>query len=93
MGALVWAESHASAEENLARRQLGTRGEPAAATAAGIETFMIDAGIDDHRLCSPADVAVLAGGTAYEVIRLEAVVEDLLHSGTAVEDFAEAVEQ
>jgi hypothetical protein len=87
-------ESHASAEEYLARRQqLGIEASRLLAAAAGIETFMIDAGIDDHRLCSPADVAALAGGTAYEVVRLEAVAEELLQSGTAVGDFAEAVEQ
>ena len=36
--------------------------------AAGIETFLIDTGIDDERLCSPADVAVMGRGTAYEVV-------------------------
>jgi uncharacterized protein len=87
-------EPHASAEDYLLRRQqLGTEASRLLTAAAGIETFMIDAGIDDHRLCAPADVATLAGGTAYEVVRLEALAEDLLQSGTAVDDFAEATEQ
>ena len=87
-------EPHASAEDYLVRRQqLGTEASRLLVAAAGIETFLIDTGVDDHRLCSPEDVAALAGGTAYEVVRLEALAEDLLQSGTAVGDFAEAVEQ
>ncbi len=43
---------------------------------------MIDTGVDDHRLCSPGDVATMTGGSAYEVVRLEALAEDLLQSGT-----------
>jgi uncharacterized protein len=87
-------EPHASAEDYLVRRQqLGTEASRLLAAAAGIETFILDTGIVDHRLCSPADVAALTGGTAYEVVRLEALAEDLLQSGTAVGDFAEAVEQ
>jgi predicted TIM-barrel fold metal-dependent hydrolase len=87
-------ESHALAEDYLVRRQeLGTEASRLLAAAAGIEIFMIDTGIDDHRLCSPADVAAMAGGTAYEVVRLEALAEDLLQSGTAVGDLAEAIEQ
>jgi hypothetical protein len=87
-------EPHAPAGDYLARRQrLGTEATRLLVIASGIETFMIDTGIGDRRLCSPADVAALADGTAYEVIRLEALAEDLLQSGTAVRDFAEAVEQ
>jgi uncharacterized protein len=87
-------ESHASAEDYLVRRQqLGVEASRLLAVAAGIETFVIDTGIDDHRLCAPAAVAALAGGTAYEVVRLEALAADLLQGGTAVGDFAEAVEQ
>jgi uncharacterized protein len=91
---ILGLESHASAEDYLARRQqLGTEASRLLTAAADIDTFMIDTGIDDHRLCSAADVAALAGGTAYEVVRLEALAEDLLQSGTDAEDFAEAVEQ
>lgn len=87
-------EPHASAEDYLVRRQqLGTEASRLLAVAAGIKTFMIDTGIHDHRLCSPADVAALAGGTAYEVVRLEALAEDLLQGGTAVGDLAEALEE
>jgi predicted TIM-barrel fold metal-dependent hydrolase len=87
-------EPHASAEDYLVRRQqFGTEASRLLAVAAGIKTFVIDTGIHDHRLCSPADVAELAGGTAYEVVRLEALAEDLLQGGTAVGDFAEALEE
>jgi uncharacterized protein len=87
-------EPHASAEDYLVRRQqLGTEASRLLAVATGIDTFLIDTGVDDHRLCSPADVAALADGTAHEVVRLEALAEDLLQGGTAVREFAEAVEQ
>jgi predicted TIM-barrel fold metal-dependent hydrolase len=87
-------DRHTSAEDYLTRRQhLGIEASRLLVAAAGIGIFMIDTGIGDHRLCSPADVAALAGGTAYEVVRLEALAEESLQSGTAVRDFAEAVEQ
>ena len=87
-------EPHALPEDYLIRRQqLGTEASRLLAAAAGIEIFLIDIGVDDHRLCSPGDVAALAGGSAYEVVRLEALAEDLLQSGTGVREFAEAVEQ
>jgi uncharacterized protein len=90
---LLGLQPHASAEDYLARRQeLGTEASRLLVAAAGIETFLIDTGIDDHRLCSPADVAALAAGTAYEVVRLEALAEELLQSGTTAGDFAEALD-
>ena len=35
----------------------------------------------------------MTGGKAYEVVRLEAVAEELMQSGTAAADFAESMEQ
>ena len=46
--------------------------------ASGIEEFFVDTGLSDPRLCSAAEVADLAGGTAHEVLRLETLAEDLL---------------
>jgi uncharacterized protein len=87
-------EAHASAEDYLARRrELGMEASRLLVAAAGIETFLIDNGIDDERLCSPADVAVMGSGTAYEVVRLEALAEDLLRNGIAPADFAATVER
>jgi uncharacterized protein len=87
-------EAHATAENYLERRQeLGPEASRQLLAAAGIETFLIDTGIGDARLCSPAELAALGGGTAYEVLRLEALAEELLSDGTDTPDFAQAVER
>src|SRR5215217_9340218 len=75
-------EAHASAEDYLARRrELGAEASRLLLRAAGIDTFLIDTGIKADRLCSPADLAAMTGGQAYEVLRLEAVAEGLLDNG------------
>jgi predicted TIM-barrel fold metal-dependent hydrolase len=85
---------HAPAEAYLARRrELGTEASRLLVAAAGIETFLIDTGIDHDRLCSPAELAAMTGGKTYEVIRLEALAEHLLNEGTGALDFAPAVER
>ena len=82
-------EPHAAAEDYLARRrELGTEASRLLVASAGIDTFLIDTGIDDERLCSPAELAAMAGGKAYEVVRLEALAEQLLNEGTGAPDFA-----
>ena len=87
-------EPHAPAEDYLARRrELGTEASRLLVAAARIEAFLIDTGIDQERLCSPAELAALTGGKAYEVIRLEALAEHLLNEGTGALDFAPAVER
>jgi uncharacterized protein len=87
-------EPHASAEDYLARRrELGAEASRLLVAAAGIETFLIDTGINADRLCSPADLAAMTGSQAYEVHRLEALAEELLNNGTNAPDFAQAVEQ
>jgi uncharacterized protein len=85
-------EAYASAEDYLARRrELGVEASRSLVAAAGIETFLVDAGIDDERLCSPQQLAAMGGGTAYEVVRLEALAEELLQNGIAPADFATTV--
>ncbi|HEY6812425.1 MAG TPA: amidohydrolase family protein [Propionibacteriaceae bacterium] len=87
-------EAHASAEDYLARRrELGVQASQRLVTASGIETFLVDTGLNVDQLCSPADIAAMSGGTAYEVVRLEALAEELLNKGTGADDFAEAVEE
>ena len=87
-------EPHASAEDYLVRRQeLGAEASRLLVAAARIESFLIDTGLKDEKLCSPADLAAMAGGKAYQVVRLEAVAEELLQNGTAATDFAESIEQ
>src|SRR4029434_5426457 len=87
-------EPHASAEDYLARRrELGAKASRLLVAAAGIETFLIDTGINADRLCSPAELAAMTGGQAHEVLRLEALAEELLNNGTDAPDFAQAVER
>jgi hypothetical protein len=49
---------------------------------------LVDTGLPDDRLCSPAQLAELSGGRSYEVIRLEALAEELINTGTKAADFA-----
>jgi uncharacterized protein len=87
-------EPSAAAEDYLARRQeLGAEASRLLVATAGIETFLIDTGMEDQRLCSPAQLAAMSGGTAYEVVRLEALAEELINKETAASDFPDAVEQ
>jgi predicted TIM-barrel fold metal-dependent hydrolase len=87
-------EPHASAEDYLARRmELGAEATRLLVAAARIETFLIDTGINDEKLCSPADLVAMTGGKAYQVVRLEAVAEELMQNGTAPADFAASIEQ
>jgi uncharacterized protein len=91
---ILGLEPHASAEDYLAcRRELGAEASRLLVAAAGIETFLIDTGINADRLCSPADLTAMTGGEAYEVLRLEALAEELLDNGTTAPDFAQAVER
>jgi uncharacterized protein len=91
---ILGLEPHASAENYLARRRrLGVEASHLLVAAAGIETFLIDSGINAYRLCSPADLAAMTGGQVYEVLRLESLAEELLNNGTDAPDFAHAVEQ
>src|SRR6476659_2103520 len=86
-------EPHAPAEDYLARRrELGMEASKLLVAAAGIETFLVDTGLPDDRLCSPAQLAALSGGRGYEVIRLEALAEELINTGTKPADFAETLQ-
>ncbi len=86
-------EAHAPAEDYLdRRRELGAEASRALVAAAGIETFLVDTGLRAHQLCSAADLAEMSGGTAYEVVRLEALAEDLLDAGTGPADFGDVFE-
>ncbi len=55
-------------------------------TAAGIDTFLVDVGLDagpdGTTLCGPADLAALVGGHAHEVVRLERLAEEVLRGGS-----------
>ncbi|MCZ2849272.1 amidohydrolase [Modestobacter sp. VKM Ac-2978] len=83
--------AHAPAEEYLDRRaELGAdevNRRMLAATGTG--TFLVDTGYLPEPITSPAELAALAGGRAREVVRLEALAEEVLADGGAAADFPE----
>jgi hypothetical protein len=58
--------------------------------ATGTQTFLVDTGYLPEPITSPAELAALTGGRAREVVRLEALAEEVLAGGVAAGDFAEA---
>jgi uncharacterized protein len=86
--------AHAPPEDYLARRrELGVEASRRLLAASGIETYLVDTGLNADQLCTPADLAEMSSGTAYEVIRLEALAEQLLNTGTQPAAFAAAIER
>ncbi|MEV5437049.1 amidohydrolase family protein [Streptomyces sp. NPDC052682] len=83
---------HAPAEEYLARRAElgGTEVTRRFLTAAGTDVLCVDTGYAPHPLTPPAELAAAAGGTAYEVVRLEGVAESVAAAGVEPEAYAEA---
>ncbi len=85
----------ASADDYLARRtDLGcAEVSRRLLSGSGITEFLVDTGFAPASICSPAQVAELADGRAHEVVRLEALAEDLLASGVPATDLAARLEQ
>ncbi|MFJ3715019.1 amidohydrolase family protein [Streptomyces sp. NPDC090057] len=83
---------HAAPAEYLARRrELGWREvNRRFLTAAGAEAFCVDTGYTPHPLTSPAELAEAAGATAYEVVRLERVAEEVAAGGVPAAGYAGA---
>jgi predicted TIM-barrel fold metal-dependent hydrolase len=85
-------EPHASPEDYLARRAgLG----PAEVNrrllgAAGVGMYLVDTGYSADRILDPATLAESAGAAAREVVRLEAVAEQVAANGVTAEGFATA---
>jgi predicted TIM-barrel fold metal-dependent hydrolase len=76
------------------RRELGAEEVNRRLVAeAGIDTFLVDTGLTPDRLTTPEQLAGLCGGGSREVIRLEAVGQDVLAAGTPSSGFAEEVRQ
>jgi predicted TIM-barrel fold metal-dependent hydrolase len=88
-------EPHAPAEEYLRRRrELGADEVNRRFLAeAGISTFLVDTGLNADRLTTPDELAAAGGGAAHEIVRLEAVGQEVLAAGTPAHGFADAVEQ
>ena len=86
--------AHAPAEDYVDhRRELGAEASRSLVAAAGIETFLVDTGLGVDRVCSAAELAAMSGATAYEVVRLEALAEQVLDQGTSATTFPEVVEE
>ncbi len=77
--------AHAPADSYLARRaELGAAEvNRRLMSATGTRTFLVDTGYLPEPVTSPGELAALAGGRAREVVRLEAVAEEVLASSGA----------
>lgn len=55
---------------------------------AGTDVFCVDTGYAPDRITTPRDIAEAAGGTAYEVVRLEGVAESVQAAGIEPDAYA-----
>jgi predicted TIM-barrel fold metal-dependent hydrolase len=60
-------------------------------TAAGLSALCVDTGYAPEPLTTPAELGLLAGATAREIVRLERVAEDVVAAGVGASGFADAV--
>ncbi|WP_338784533.1 amidohydrolase family protein [Streptomyces sp. DG1A-41] len=83
---------HAPVEQYLARRsELGRREvQRRFLTSSGTDVFCVDTGYAPHRLTTPREIAEAAGGSAYEVVRLEGVAESVRATGVEPDAYADA---
>ncbi|MGC4972197.1 amidohydrolase family protein [Streptomyces sp. DT199] len=83
---------HAPAGEYLARRsELGRREvQRRFLRAAGTDVFCVDTGYAPDPLTTPREIAEAAGGTSYEVVRLEGVAESVQAAGVDPDAYAGA---
>jgi len=84
---------HAELGDYLPRRaELGaTEVSKRFLAAAGASALCVDTGYVPEPITSPAELADLAGATAYEIVRLERVAEDVVAAGVDADGFADAV--
>ncbi|MEU1315957.1 amidohydrolase family protein [Streptomyces tibetensis] len=83
---------HAPPGEYLARRtELGWHEvQRRFLRATGTDVFCVDTGYAPDRISTPRDIAEAAGGTSYEVVRLEGVAESVGAAGVEPETYADA---
>lgn len=83
---------HADPDAYLAARARLGAGEVARRLldASGIDTFLVDTGFRGDELTTPPELAEAAGGTAYEIVRLESVAEALAAERVEPDAFAAA---
>jgi uncharacterized protein len=88
-------EAHAPAEDYLARRR--ELGAPEASRRlleeAGISVFLVDTGLTPGLVTSPQELASLCSAESRDVVRLEALAEEVLADGTAPRDVAQRVRE
>ena len=86
-------EPHASADDYLARRhELGaSEVNRRLVTEAGISVFLVDTGLTPETITTPEQLAGVCGGRSREVVRLEAVGQDVLAEGWEPTGFADEV--
>jgi uncharacterized protein len=58
--------------------------------AAGVEAWLVDSGYQTAAVQTPAQLAAASGTPAYEIVRLEAVAEQVARAGTAADGYEEA---
>jgi predicted TIM-barrel fold metal-dependent hydrolase len=82
---------HAGVDAYLARRQeLGARETSQRLLAAsGVDWYLVDTGYRAEHTLGPGEMAALAGARAAEVVRLEAVAEQVAASGVDAAVFAD----
>jgi len=100
LGAVIRAECapllglprHCSADEYQARRcELdATEVNRRLLTATGISSYFIDTGYRGNELLTPEQMAEVSGQSAREVVRLEAVAEQLANGDVSADGFARA---
>jgi predicted TIM-barrel fold metal-dependent hydrolase len=83
---------HAPPGEYLARRsELGWREvQRRFLRATGTDVFCVDTGYAPDRITTPREIAEAAGGTSYEVVRLEGVAESVGAAGVEPDAYADA---
>ena len=61
-------------------------------TGAGVSSVLIDTGMGDPDLCSPARLGELANATGHEVVRLEPIAERLATGPVSPSEYPERIE-
>jgi predicted TIM-barrel fold metal-dependent hydrolase len=87
-------EPHSRSSSYLARRRdLGAEEVTRRfLRAAGVSTFLVDTGFATAGLLTPDQMAAAAGGHAREIVRLEAVAEEVAAAGPDAAGYASAFE-
>jgi uncharacterized protein len=89
---LLDLEPHASGEAYVERRLALGAAEvnKRLMRAAGLDCLLVDTGHRSNAIHGFEETGALAGRPAHEVVRIEAILEEVAASGVAARDFAEA---